>query len=125
MAALAMGAVAIACRRNRSRAFWLGFSVLGWEHMILALAPWFDDHTGELILTRQLLDMLGHALGHDVTEPGAMSGILYNMSWASTGDGYTYLTYLVSGQSLFTLLIAMAGGFVAQCLYAKGIDSDG
>ncbi len=125
MAVLAMGLVAIACRRDRSRIFWMGFSLFGWGHMILTLAPWFDDNTGEFILTRQLLDLAGHALGHDVAEITTMPGIWRNLPYASTPGGYTYLTYLVAGQSLFTLLVATVGGFATRCISDAGDQNSG
>lgn len=118
MAVLGIAFVGTFCCRDCSRAFWFGFSVFGWGHMILALAPWFDDHSGEFIITRQLLDRLGHLLGHEVAELQSMPGIWHNLSWASTSGGYTYLTYLVAGQSVFTLVVAVVGGLAAQRFYS-------
>jgi hypothetical protein len=119
IAVLVSALVAIAYRRGRSRAYWVGFAVFGWGHMLLALGPWLDNYTGEFILTRQLLDRLGYVIGHKVADLVEMPGIWHNLPYAANGGSstYIYLTYLVSGQSIFTLLIAVAGGLIAQQIY--------
>lgn len=119
MLSLAVGSVGAILTKGESRAFWIGYSALGWFHMILALAPWFDDRTGEFIFTRQLLDRLGKFVDHLVADPGTMPGIWRNLPYAANGKSYQYLSYLVAGQSLFTVAIAVLGGIVARYMYRK------
>lgn len=123
LSGLALGLVAVICKKPPDRVFWLGYSIFGWGHMVLALAPWFDDRSGEFILTRQLLDRLGSALGHDVSDTTSMPGIWHNLPYAIDGVHYGYLTYLVAGQSAFTILIAVAGGFASRFLVVDATDS--
>lgn len=121
MAVLAMAVVAAVARRGDWRAFWATFAFIGWGHMILALAPWFDDHTGELILSRQLLDALGHVLGHDVADIRTMPGVWRNLSYAHDSNPTSasdYLTYVVVGQSIITLLLACIAGLFGKFLFA-------
>ena len=129
MTALGLSLVAAAVRRGRARPFWLGFAVFGWGHMVLALGPWFEDATGELIITRQLLELVGPAVGHEVVDPFGQEGIWRYLSLSNSPragmQGYAsrtkqsfYYTYIVVGQSMTTLLIATAGGFISQYLLA-------
>src|SRR5688572_20881215 len=87
---------------RQSRAFSAGFAVFGWGHMILFIAPWFDDHTGELLITRHLVDYIGLKFGHEVVEHATMPGIWSNLKHAEHGHipAYVYLAYIVIAQSL-------------------------
>ena len=120
---LVVGVVGTVCTNGQSRAFWIGYSVFGWFHMILAMAPWFDDLSGEMIITRQLLDKLGAWLGYEVADHATMPGIWHNLRYASNGKSYQYLTYLAAGQSLFTVVVGMLGGCIARYMYGRASDS--
>lgn len=121
VAALAVGVLAAAFRRDGSQAFWCGFSLFGSGHMVLSLAPWFADRTGALIFTRLLLDRLAYMLGHEATEIPSTMGFWEALSRAASGGGYEYLNYLVAGQSLCTLAIAVTGGFIGQYVHRQGV----
>jgi hypothetical protein len=122
LGAAIIGAVASS---GASRAFWTGFALFGSVHLILATAPWFDDVTGEFIVTRQILDKLGAILQYDVAELPSMPGIWHNLPW-SVGDkpteGYGYLPYLMAGQSIFSLVIGYMGGAIGRYFYSRRPD---
>ena len=67
---LVLGAAIVAAfaSSGKQRAFWAGFAFLGYLHLILATAPWFDELTGRFIVTRHILDKLGTALEYDVKD---------------------------------------------------------
>lgn len=90
--------------------------------MILALGPWFDNMTGEFLLSRHFLDWVGTLLGHEVASLQTMPGIWHNLIYSYDGSsrGYVYLTYLVSGHSLIALGLALFGGRLGQWFHATG-----
>ncbi len=118
---LAMAGVGAACCYGSCRAFCLGAVIFGSGYMILTLAPWFDDATGELLPSRMLLDYLGTALGHDVSNPETMPGIWRNLPHSRDGriGSYVYLTYLMIGHSLISLVLALIGGCLGGLLHAR------
>ena len=84
--------------------------------MILALGPWFDDTTGEFLLTRQLLDWVSVLLGHEVSTLSEMPGIWHDLPWSydNGSSSYVYLDYLVAGNSLITIGLAYLGGLLGR-----------
>ncbi len=84
--------------------------------MILFFAPWFDDHTGELLLTRHIVDYAGGKLGHKVSDHVSMPGIWHNLKHSEGGQipSYTYLAYVVVGQSLMTVVVGLIGGWLSN-----------
>jgi len=44
--------------RERLRAFWVGFAVLGWGYMLLGYGPWFQNHVSPSLLTSALASSL-------------------------------------------------------------------
>jgi hypothetical protein len=101
---------------KQSRAYCAGFTLLGFGHMILFLAPWFDDHTGELLATRHIVDYVGRKMGHNVPDHTNVPGIWLNLSHAEYGSNSSslYLAYVVTGQSLMTLVVALLGGLIGR-----------
>ena len=87
--------------------------------MILALGPWFDDTTGELLLSRQLLGWVGALLGHDVHTVQDMPGIWSNLAFSNAG-GYIDLAYLVIGHSLIAIGLALMGGLMGRWFHTTG-----
>lgn len=43
-------------RRERRRAFWLGFAVFGWGYLTLSAGPWFSDQVAPKLPTTLLLN---------------------------------------------------------------------
>jgi hypothetical protein len=121
LAVLCGAAVAAAVATGSQRAFWLAFFVFGLSHLILTLAPWFDDHTGEFLLSRHFLDFLGSLMKQKVADHATMPGIWLNLPYAATGASATFrfLTFLVIGQSAISLGIGWLSGAVASYLYRR------
>jgi len=121
---LILGAAIVAafCSAGGARAFWAGFALFGCAHMLLALGPWFVEHSGRFIVTRQLLDHVGNALDYDVTGHNAQERLWENIIFAQgrlPSDGYGYYSYVIAGQSIFSLLIAYFGGVIGGCFHRR------
>jgi hypothetical protein len=118
VAILALSVVAAVSRSGESRCFWASFALCGWGYMALTLGPWFDDNTGELLATRLLLDSIGHALGYTVPSHPELPGIWLNLPYAQAQppslDVFHFCLFLVSGHSLFALMIAVGGGCLGR-----------
>jgi hypothetical protein len=119
VAVLCGAVVGVAISHGSQRAFWLAFAVFGWSHFVLSLGPWFDDHTGEFLLSRHCLDFLGSLMNQKVADHQTMPGIWLNLPYATRGSGYSYLTFVVIGQSAITLGIGWASGAVASYWYRR------
>jgi hypothetical protein len=114
-----LGGATLGCffANGRSRGLCAGFALFGWAHMVLALAPWFDHHTGEVLLTRQVVDYIGVKAGHNVYDYQIMPGIWEALELAQSGtDAHTYLSFVIISQSLMTLVVALLGGLVGRYL---------
>jgi hypothetical protein len=103
---------------RQTRAFCVGFAIFGCGHMILSLAPWFDDYTGELLFTRHMLDYVGGKLGHRVAVHEQMPGIWRNLPSSAISESLelAYLAYVVIGQSILTLAVGLLGGLIGRRL---------
>lgn len=93
--------------RQQTRPFWAGFATFGWGHMVLSLAPWFDHYTGRLLFTRQILINMGDLLGQD--------NRYISIIWSSP-VGTTAFAFLIIGQSLLTLVVALLGGWIGRAI---------
>ena len=122
VATLTAAVVGAAVTSGAARAFWIAFAVFGWMHFVLAIGPWFDDHTGELLVTRQALDRMGLAMNYDVSEHTQMPGIWLNLPYASGNrarSSYPHLAFVVIGQCLFSVAIGWIAGAVTSALYSR------
>jgi hypothetical protein len=111
--------LAAALASGAERAFWLAFAVFGWLHFVLTLAPWFDDYTGELLPSRHLLDWLGSVMHQKVADHLSMPGIWKNLPYATSGGSSTFrfLTFIVIGQSAFSVGIGWISGVIASYFF--------
>jgi hypothetical protein len=130
---LASAVVAAFATVGETRCFWASFSFFGCGYMVLTLAPWFDDHTGELIASRHALDVLGRQLGYGVSDHSETTGIWANFGYAQAQPGtingpiapvqktyvYYYLLFLIAGHSLIALMVATGGGLLGRYCYAR------
>jgi len=121
-------------RRERGRAYWLGFALFGWVYLILSLVP----EPAPRLATTGLLDALfarvhghGHAeqvfslafspQGNRLVSQGV--GFTSVRVWdASTGRPLSPASadpegFRRVGHSLLTLLIALVGGWVSRYLH--------
>ena len=74
-------------RRDRARAYWLGFALFGWVYLILSLVP----ETAPRLATTGLLDAL-FARVHGMGTPGGSSrspSRPRGVAWSSQGGGFT------------------------------------
>jgi hypothetical protein len=120
VAALSLMAVTAIVGRGRTRAFAVGFALVGAVHLVLALTTWFDEGSGKLLLSRLILDALAHPLGHampsnNFVEDKGLIAAMANYTPDSPPD--RYYKFIVIGQSLMTLLVALAGGAIGQWVY--------
>jgi hypothetical protein len=106
--------------QNAKRAFWISFAVFGWAHFVLAFGPWFHDHTGGLLLTRQLLIKIGQAANPAVKDIDTSQIWIEHTDPAFLIHAYPSMQFIVAGQSLFTVLIALAGGYIGRSFYRTG-----
>jgi hypothetical protein len=58
LATLIVSALAVAYRRHRRRAFWVGFATFGWAYFLATLGPAPLSQIGPHLLTTALLDIL-------------------------------------------------------------------
>ncbi len=117
---LSAAVIAAMVGSGQARTFWLAFAVFGWGHFILALGPWFDDHTGEFMLTRHLVDSLGTAMGHEVANHQEMPGMWLNLPYAAGHlSAYRYLAFVVIGQCSFSIGLGWLGAFIASRLHGR------
>ncbi len=114
MAPLAGSMIGCFYGTRQSRAFCAGFACFGWGHMVLCFAPWFESHTGELLFTRSILSFVGERLGHGEYRAGGIWNQILGFNY--TDKGFVYFTFIIIGQSLMTLLIALLGGLLGQHL---------
>lgn len=129
VATLAFAVVASICDSGKSRAFWIGFAMLGWLHLVLVFGPWFCDHTSRLLLTSNVLERLAGWFGHKaITGPGTpniwenlgLSADWERASWSrSTHPEMYYGDYVIVGQSLFSLAAGCCGGVLGYWFYAR------
>jgi hypothetical protein len=118
--ALCAGIVAAALTSGESRAYWLAFTVFAGVHLVLTLAPWLDDRTGEFLLSRRALDALGAAMGYEVADHQSMPGIWPNLPYAhSKIPSYHYLNFVVIGQCWISLGIGWLAGIAASAFVQR------
>ena len=98
-----LGIVGAVCRTGRRRAWWLGFFCFGWTYLHARRYVWFE---GDLPTTT-LLKMLGPVLGVPTMDD----------EFAAGPEAPVTAFYLI-GHSLWSLVAAVAGGFLAQTLHA-------
>ena len=109
---LAYAVAAAVVQKGASRAFWAAFAVVGGMYLILALAPWCEDTTGELLLTRHVIDLIGKQMGRDVLSMGKLPGVWMNLpNPNSTGD---HLAAVVAGHSCFAMMAGYLAGIIAR-----------
>jgi hypothetical protein len=91
--------------------------------MALTLGPWFEDHTGQLLATRLLLDTIADQLGFEVPAHSKEKGIWWGLAYAQgqppARDLYHFFLFVVSGHSLIALAMAFGGGCLGRSFYVS------
>jgi hypothetical protein len=121
---LTVAFVGVVYRTGLRRAFWTGFLACGSFYTVLSLAPWFDHNVSPRLITTAILDLvypqvpLLESTANVVNEP-------WNL-WTGPPPGYfnahprvgfsvnTTDEFLLIGHSLFGMLLAVGGGFLAS-----------
>ena len=113
--------------RGRHRAFCVGFAVAGWIHAILVFTEWFGQGTGRILVSLYLLERLAPAFGNQLADNMAIQDPLIPNAMANFVPGSPpelYYKYIVIGQSLFTLVTGVLGGFLGAYFHARSAKSD-
>jgi hypothetical protein len=69
--------------RERQRAFWVGFLVLGGSYFTATQGPWFRDEFGPRMVTTAILDL---AYARVAPPPPATVGTLLAQAWTAAGS---------------------------------------
>jgi hypothetical protein len=140
--ALTVALIGVLYRRGHKQAFWSGCLICGSLYTVLSLAPWFDSHIGPRLITTALLDLLypktplllyspntsidpwmqwtGAPPDYPLTHPR------FGFTMGSTDEFHgkrasmlmsTTDEFLLIGHSLFGMLAAIGGGFLAVHFY--------
>jgi hypothetical protein len=109
---LASSVVAAFARRGRSRCFWVSFALLGWGYWYLAIGTGSFSHLDNIMITQFCLDWLATAAGFDVPDMREFLDPFHAVT-----SGHPYFAYLLTGHCVFTLLFALAGGYLGWYLY--------
>ncbi len=108
------------------RSFAIGFAVLGWIYLLLALGPWFGQQFGPWLLSSRIAEEGYVRLFEDDQKlwPTIVPGNL-DRGDMMAGNRYQwrFARYLLIAHSLFAIGHGMAGGFAAMLL-ARGRPGD-
>jgi hypothetical protein len=123
LAALVFSLVAVIVTRRPTRAFWIGFWIVGWTHFIVALGPTIESDTGfwlplswnvldrpQSLVTRQWSDGIASLLGHTRIRSSTAN---------RNPDNSAYFDAIKILQCEFTLLFATLAGAAARWLNEK------
>ena len=118
---LGLSIVFAICSSGRRRAFWCGFAVIGCGHMLLTISPWFEDNVGSALVTTYVLRQIAVASGHLYIQPGAYgAGNLWEQfSIPQTTPGFLWDDILISGQSIFSIVLAFLGGAISSTWFCR------
>jgi hypothetical protein len=114
-----LGIVGAVCRTGERRAWWLGFFLFGWTYSRIRYYSWVYVR----FPTDTVLTMLAPTFGVPLAEPPLAAGQVTPFGVPvigvplAAGQVTPFEHYLSIGHSLFVLMAALAGGFVAQALY--------
>ena len=111
---LASSVVAACARRGRSRCFWISFALIGWGYWYLEICTGSFAQLDNIMITQICLHSLATPVGVQVPD---MSG--FQDPFHAVTSGHPYFGYLLTGHCLFTLLFALAGGYLGWHLYME------
>ena len=107
--------------RGSVRAFCVGFAIAGWLHAVLAFTTWFDKGTSQLLISTYFLERLAPVFGNELAPRMAIEEPLISASahFVPGSPPARYYKYIVTGQSLFTLMIGAVGGSTGAYFYQR------
>lgn len=147
--ALMLAVLGIIYRRAESRAFWVGFLIVGGGYLLSALGPWFGESLSQHLVTTRLLAYVQQSMREVVPMPqtpgmpggggpsmgaavGGMPSMGGGMAMPGGGGipgggvmvlGPTYEDVQRVGHSWLALMLAVAGGMAGQWFYRSGPSS--
>jgi hypothetical protein len=103
-------------RTGRSRAFWLGFAVVGWAYLIVSLIPPVESR----LVTKKGLSYLDSKIpGRDASPKFAVSLLTEKPSPGSWKPSATSEDLVRIGHSLLALVLAFVGGQLSRRLFDR------
>lgn len=112
---LFVGLLLAVYRRAEARAFWVGFSLLGWGYLLMVFGPWFRSAVHNLLLTTRMLDYIAEKL--------SVSGGRVELA-ILLGDSWYAAPFVVIGHLLLLLAIAFSGGMMASHFFRQANRGD-
>ncbi len=115
---LCLAIVGVVCRGDDQRAWWLGFALFGWGYLLLSM--WSTVN----LPTMTLLDAIAARLGQPIRFSGGMGGGMRSIGlWAfgafggGNAGGPTLTVMQEIAHSLWALVFALLGGFLARAIF--------
>ena len=115
---LCLAIVGVVCRKDESRAWWLGFALFGWGY--LALAFW-SPHS---LPTTALLHVLEARIGATQQVDGGLKSVMLAGGFGGPVGGGPDEHFEQIGHCLLALLAALLGGFSSSLLFGGRRERD-
>jgi len=87
--------------RERTRAFYVGFAIVGWGYFLLAFVPWIEMTVGRQLLANPIAE---------------------SICFAATGSLGDYPQFLKVTHTLFMFVLAYVGGLTASRCYVISME---
>jgi hypothetical protein len=125
-ATLTFALLSAVCSRRPSRAFWLGFALVGWTYAALHFAPGLDRHVGQRLIGAKILARVRPLFGpvEIPLYPSTMPA--HEIALHPRGDEMFYTpagansippqwdSFQIAGHMLLAIALATAGGIAAS-----------
>jgi hypothetical protein len=111
---LGLGLVGLVCGKRTQRAWWLGFSSIGWGYLILGL--WTLSSHQLTLPTERLLRLLATKIGPSIGPPGDP----FELDRFGP-DSWSIDSFMQIGQCLLALGAAIVGGLLARAFFRDAV----
>ena len=118
--AVVLSIAATTVTRGLTKAYAMGFAIVGTAHLMLAFMPLFAEGTDKILISRYVLNQLAKPLGYsmgpnmEIQEETITEALRL---YVPNSPPALYYKFIVIGQSLMTLLAATMGGLFACYLH--------
>jgi hypothetical protein len=119
LAVLVLALIGVATLHGPQRAFCAGLAISGWLHLILAFLPSVSAGSDDFLISRLLLDVIASARGYqpvpvsDYFQGSSVFVAMREFRASPPHPIHGYFRFVVIGQCLATLVLGLAGGYVA------------